>query len=215
MNTSEQLTSRTTLVSKLRGWVSDTFPPILAIVAIDLALALIFLGMSAPSTHIGTLRPEATIPPKLVQLSSVGLGLGLLASLVARAFDLRLITFGFAFTVLLDLDHLPSVFGVEQTIRPDHSLAFLGISLVVLSIVVARGRPEIPVIFASAFFGHIAADTGLFAFYAPISFYYTSLNEFKIPFAILAIALAILAGFLKYRRKRKQTTMFPKSIDAS
>ncbi len=209
------MTSRATFVSKLRGWVSDTFPPILAIVAIDVALALIFLGVSAPSTHIGTLRPEATIPPKLLQLASVGLGLGLLASLAARSFDLRLITFGFAFTVLLDLDHLPSVFGVEQTIRPDHSLAFLGISLIVLSLIVARRRPEIPVIFTSAFFGHMAADTGLFAFFAPISFNYTSLSEFKIPFAILAVGLAIFAGFMKFRRMRKQPATFPKAINVS
>ena len=212
---SEQLTSRASFVSRIRGWASDTFPPILAIVAIDVALALIFLGVSAPSTHIGTLRPEATIPPKLLQLASVGLGIGLLASLAARSFDLRLITFGFAFTILLDLDHLPSVFGVEQTIRPDHSLAFLGISLVVLSLIVARGRPEIPVIFSSAFFGHMAADTGLFAFFAPISFDYTSLNELKIPFAILAIGLAILSGFLKFRRMRKQTAMLPKAVNVS
>lgn len=202
------------LAAKFREWVSATFPSILVIVAIDLALTVIFFGFSAPATHIGTLRPEDTIAPKVLQLASVGLGLGLLASLSSRRFDFRLITFGFAFTVLLDLDHLPAFFGVLQPIRPAHSLSFLAIGFVVLYLTVARNHPEIPVVFASAFFGHIAADSGVFAFYAPISFDYISLNEFKIPFSIVAICLAFFAGYFKYRRgTNKQFLTFSGPID--
>ena len=211
---SAQVVSRKTFGAKLRAWSSDTFPPILAIVALDLALTIIFFGFSAPSTHIGTLRAEDTIAPKILQLTSVGLGLGILASLFSRAIDMRLVTFGLAFTLLLDLDHLPAFFGIDQPIRPAHSLTFLFIAFALLYLVAARGRPEIPVIFASAFFGHIAADSGVFAFLAPISFNYASLDEFKIPFAILAVCLAIWSGYLKSKRRRlEKLSTVPNSIN--
>ena len=144
----------------------------------------------------------------------MGFGVGLVASLSRRTIDLSLVTLGLAFVPLLDLDHLPSVLGVEQPIRPAHSLGFLAIGLVVLYFVAARGRPEIPVIAASAFLAHIASDTGLFAFYVPVSFNYVSLNEFRIPFALGAVGLAILAGYLKSRRlKRLSHTCDAESIE--
>ncbi|MGH2638519.1 MAG: hypothetical protein ACRDF4_04455 [Rhabdochlamydiaceae bacterium] len=203
--TAELVKSRAKSPAKLRGWASDTFPSIIAFVAIDLALTLIFFGFSSASAHVGTLRPEATIAPKVLELAAVGAGVGLIASLASRAFDFSFVTFGAAFMVLLDLDHLPSVFGIDQPIRPAHSLAFLAITVVVLYFIAGRSRPEVPVIATATFMAHIASDTGVFAFYAPISFSYISLNEFRVPLAIGAVCFAIIAGYLKStRRLRRQ-----------
>ena len=121
-------------------------PPILVFIVVDLALTMIFLGYSSPSSHIGTLRPVASIAPKVLALATVGLGVGLIASFARRTLDPNLITFGIAFTTLLDLDHLPSVFGVEQPIRPAHTLTFLTIIVFLFYLVVARSRSEIPMI---------------------------------------------------------------------
>ncbi len=189
-------------VSKIRRWVSDVFPSLLVFVVVNLAITLIFLVISPPSSHTGTLRPESSIAPKELELFSAGLAVGLVASLAYRRLDVNLVTLAVAFVVLLDMDHLPAFFGINQPIRPAHSLAFLAITLVVLYFVAGRrGHIEIPILFASAFFAHMAADTGVFAFFAPVSFNYYSLQSVQIPFIALAVCIAALAGYVKNREK--------------
>jgi hypothetical protein len=185
---------------KLRALVREAGPPIIVFITLDLALTLVFFGISSPAVHIGTLRPVATIPLKLFELAGAGLGVGLVASLALRRIDLGLVTMAVAFTSLLDIDHLPSVFGVEQPIRPAHSIAFLAITLVALS-VVARGRWDIQAIFVASFLAHMASDTGVFALFAPISFNYISMQDFRIPLAVGAVVFALLAGYLKSRKQ--------------
>lgn len=192
-----------TFAGKVKSWASDVFPALLIFVALDLVLTLIFFGTTGSSVHIGTLRPLDTIPSKLLELAAVGLGVGLVASLASRAVDFSLITLGVGFTMLLDLDHLPAAFGVAQPIRPAHSLAFLAFVVCVLYFAI-RNRPEIEAILVAAFLGHMAADTGIFAFFAPFSFTYSSLDAFRIPFAVGSIAFALLAGYLKLRGRRKE-----------
>jgi hypothetical protein len=164
----------------------------------DLVLTLIFFFVAGTSFHVGTLRPVASIPTKIIELTAVGLSVGIVASIANRALDLSMVTLGIAFTVLIDLDHLPSVFGFEQPIRPAHSLAFLSLTIIVLSLTI-RNQPWVELIMISSFLAHMASDTGVFAFLAPFSFQYFSLDAFKIPFAAGSIAFAIAAGYLKFR----------------
>jgi hypothetical protein len=189
------LTSR---FQKLLQLVHETAAPIIVFLAVDLGLTLVFFGISSPSVHIGTLRPVATIPLKLLELAGAGLAVGLVASLLAKRIDLGLITLAVAFTGLLDIDHLPSLFGVEQPIRPAHSIAFLAITLVGLGLV-ARGRYDIQAIFVASFFAHMASDSGVFAFFAPISFNYFSIQDYRIPLALGSVAFALLAGHLNLK----------------
>ena len=185
----------------LRGWARETFPPIIAFVSMDLLLTIVFFTLSAPSTHIGTLRPASTILPKLLELAAIGTALGLVSTLLFKHVDLTVITLSAAFTVLLDLDHLPALFGISQPIRPAHSLAFLGLTLVVLTFAARKKiRPVVLLIFISAFLGHMAADDGIFALYAPFSFQYTTIDAIRVPLAVGAVAFAVLAGYVKSRK---------------
>lgn len=183
-----------------RSLFREAAPPILLFLGVDLGLTLLFFGISSPAVHIGTLRPVSTIPLKLLELAGAGLAVGLVASLAARRIELALITMAVAFTGLLDVDHLPSVFGVAQPIRPAHSITFLVITLVGLSFV-AKGRYDIQAILVASFFAHIASDTGVFAFYAPFSFNYMSMQDYRLPLAVGSLIFAILAGYLAYRRR--------------
>src|SRR4029077_8627768 len=108
-----------------KRWLRDVLPPIALILAIDLAITGIFFVASSGPARIGTLRPISTIPAKVVELLLVGGGLGLAACLTARRLDLSMMTLTIAFVALIDADHLPSVFGIGQPIRPAHSFAFL------------------------------------------------------------------------------------------
>ena len=186
-------------MKKFLALVRETGPPIIVFLAIDLALTLLFFGVSSSAVHVGTLRPVATIPLKVLGLAALGLGVGIVASLMVKRIDFGLVTLALAFTCLLDVDHLPSFFGVAQPIRPSHSIAFLAITLLALSFV-ARGRWDIPAIFLASFLAHIASDSGVFALLAPFSFNYFSIEAFKIPLAVGSIVFALLAGYLKRRR---------------
>lgn len=186
----------------LQELIHGVWIPILIFVVIDLVLTAIFFVYSPTSSHIGTLRPEATIAPKVLELALVGAGVGLVACLGLRSFDLNLVTLGVAFVVLLDLDHLPSIFGIDQPIRPAHSFVFLAILLVVLYLTMGRkGNAYLPTMAASAFFAHMSVDLGEFALYAPFSFNYVQLESLRVPIAIGALCLAGLAGYLKRQRK--------------
>jgi len=194
--------------TKLVNWVRETIPPIIAFLVLDLTLTVIFFEITGTSVHIGTLRPINTIPLKGAELIGAGLGVGILASLTNRGVDLSMITLGLVFVVLLDLDHLPSAFGLSQPIRPAHSLAFLALLIITLSFTIKK-QPWVELIAVSSFFAHIASDTGVFAFLAPFSFQYMSLDAYRIPFAAISVVFALTAGYVKYK---KRTTSISNSI---
>src|SRR5712692_1971340 len=185
----------------LRRWLRDVVPPVVFIVAIDLVVTLIFFGLSAGPARIGTLRPLGTIPPKALELVLVGAGLGLAACAGARRLDFSLLALAMAFVALLDIDHLPSAFGINQPIRPAHSFAFLAVEALALG-AAFRKRPELVLLAAAAFFGHIAGDTGIFALFAPFSFDYSSIDAYEVPFGVIAAVFALAAGFVSRHRRR-------------
>lgn len=182
----------------LERWLRDVVPPIALILAIDLVVTVLFLGVSGTGARIGTLRPVNTIPSKVLELLLVGGGVGLVASLAAKKLDVSLVTLAVGFVALLDFDHLPSVFGVEQPIRPTHSFTFLAIEVVALAFAF-RARPGLVPLAVSAFFAHLAGDTGIFAPYTPFLFTYTAIGAYRIPFALLAIMFALIAGWVSAR----------------
>jgi hypothetical protein len=186
----------------LNRWLRDVLPPIAVIVALDLAVTVVFFALSGATARIGTLRPVNTIPAKGLELVLVGAAVGLVACLVERRIDASLLTLAVAFVGLIDADHLPSALGIAQPIRPAHTLAFLALEVVVLA-AVFRGRPELPLLAAAAWFGHVAGDTGEFALFAPLSFAYGSLGDFRVLFAIISAVFALAAGYLVRRKKTR------------
>ena len=180
-------------------WLKETIPPIVAYITLDLVLTSIFIAMSSSSVDIGAIRPADAIPPKILELVLVGLALGFVASLSFRKVDLNLLTLSLAFVMLLDADHIPAALGFQEPIRPAHSIAFLLLLLAVLSFTI-RKQPEVELIAISAFLGHMAADTGEFAVLAPFSFAYSTLDPYRVPLAVGAVAFALLAGYVRYRR---------------
>ncbi len=86
--------------------------------------------------------------------------------------------------------------------------------LISLYLVTARKRPEILAIAVASFLAHIASDTGVFAFYAPISFNYVSMSEFRIPLIVGAVSFAILAGTVKSSRMRQLSQSGPIEVKA-
>jgi hypothetical protein len=191
----------------LGRWLRDVVPPIALIVGIDLVVTLVFFGLSAGPERIGTLRPLGTIPPKALELVLVGAGVGLAACVGARRLDYALVALAIAFVALLDIDHLPSVFGVSQPIRPAHSFAFLALESVALG-ATFRKRPELVLLAVASFFGHIAGDTGVFALFAPFSFDYSSIDAYQVPFGLIAVAFALIAGYVSRRRQRQTGTSY-------
>jgi hypothetical protein len=192
----------------LRRWLRDVLPPIGLIVAIDLVVTLAFFGLSASPARIGTLRPLGTIPPKALELVLVGAGVGLAACVGARRLDFSLLALAIAFVTLLDIDHLPSAFGIDQPIRPAHSFAFLAVEALALG-VTFRKRPEVAFVAVAAFFGHIAGDSGIFALFAPFSFDYSSIDAYKVPFGAIAVVFALAAGYVSRHGKRPATASYP------
>jgi hypothetical protein len=190
----------------LRHWLRDVVPPVALIVAIDLVVTLVFFGLSAGPARIGTLRPLGTIPAKALELVLVGAGVGAAACVGARRLDFSLIGLAMAFVALLDIDHLPSFFGIDQPIRPAHSFAFLAVEGVALGLAF-RKRPELVLLAVASFFGHIAGDTGVFALFAPFSFAYSSVDAYKVPFGVIAVLFGLAAGYLS--RRARTTTSVP------
>jgi len=179
-------------------WLREVIPPIAVILALDLAVTVVFLALSGSSARIGTFRPVSTIPDKGVELVLVGGAVGLLACVAARRLDLSLLALAVAFVGLIDVDHLPSALGVAQPVRPAHTIAFLALEVLVLGLTFSR-RPELSLLAVASWFGHIAGDTGVFALYAPFSFAYSSLGAYRVPFAIIAAVFALAAGYASRR----------------
>jgi len=186
-------------------WLREVIPPIALVLALDLAAMVVVFALSGASARVGTLRPVDTIPDKGLELVLVGAGVGALACVAARRLDLSVLTLAIAFVGLLDADHLLSAFGVAQPIRPAHTFAYLALETVALG-VAFRGRPELVTLAASAWFAHVAGDAGIFALFAPFSFAYNPLGPYRVPFAVIAAALAIATGYLVRRRRNGEST---------
>jgi hypothetical protein len=183
-------------------WLREVIPPIAVIVALDLAITVIFLVLSGATARIGTLRPVGTIPAKGLELVLVGAAVGFVACVTELRIDLSLLTLAIAFVGLIDADHLPSALGIAQPIRPAHTFAFLAVEVVVLAIAFRR-RPELPLLAVAAWFGHIAGDTGEFALFAPFSFDYSPLGDLRVPFVIVSAVFALATGYMVRRRKKR------------
>jgi hypothetical protein len=186
----------------LNRWLREVVPPIAVIVALILTVTVVFFALSGAAARIGTLRPVSTIPAKGLELVLVGAAVGLVACVTERRIDLSVLTLAIAFVGLIDADHLPSALGIAQPIRPAHTFAFLALEVVVLAVAFRR-RPELPLLAVAAWFGHIAGDSGEFSLFAPFSFAYSPLGDFRVPFAIISVVFALATGYMVRRRKTR------------
>jgi hypothetical protein len=184
-----------------RRFLRDVVPPVVVVLALVLVVTVVFFALSGPAARIGTLRAVSTIPVKGAEIVLLGAAVGLLACAAERRLDATLLTLAVAFVALIALDHLPSALGVAQPIRPAHTFAFLAAEVVVLR-VAFRKRPELPLLAAAAWFGHVAGDTGVFAFFAPFSFAYSPLGPYMLPFAVISVVFAIATGYVARRSKK-------------
>jgi hypothetical protein len=166
-------------------------------------LALVFTGLgmllAPPAAEVGGTRPAGTIPDHLVALAGFGLLLGAGSMIIYGRKGLSLVFLTPVLTVALDIDHIPAYLGYEETIRPAHSLMFMVAALAVTAITIKALDMELVV--ASAFMGHMAVDTGLFAPFSPISFQYYQLDPYRLPFAVGAVLCALAAGVVLRRRQ--------------
>jgi hypothetical protein len=174
-----------------------------AIIYIALALVLTALGMLfAPSSaQVGGTRSVGTIPDHLLALAGFGLLLGLGSMIIYGRKGLPLVFLTPALTVGLDIDHIPAYVGYAETIRPAHSLVFVVAALAVTAITIKALDMELVVV--SAFMGHMAVDTGLFAPFSPISFQYFQLDPYRLVFATGAILSALGAGVVLRMRQNR------------
>jgi hypothetical protein len=188
----------------LRKWSGEVAPPVFVFLVINLGVTLLSILLSSPTAQIGSLRPLGTILPKLGELAFVGVGLGFVSSITRQHLDLVLISLSAAFVALMDLDHLPSVFGLAEPIRPAHSIGFFFLIVAALSVFIKK-QPEVELTFAASFFGHLAADTGIYAPLAPLSFEYVPLEGYMLPFAVGAVVFALIAGLVRRRKQERGT----------
>jgi hypothetical protein len=166
-------------------------------------LALVFtaLGilMGPSKAQVGGTRPQDTIPGHLAELAAFGLLLGIGSMIIYGRKGLPLVFLTPTLTVLLDIDHIPVYLGFPETIRPAHSIVFIIIALAATAITIKA--LDIDLIVLSAFMGHMAVDTGLFAPLSPISFAYIQLNPYRLPLAAGAVLCALAAGVVLRRRR--------------
>jgi hypothetical protein len=157
--------------------------------------------MSAPpASQVGTLRAIQTIPVHEAELAACGVLLAFLPSLAARRLNYGMLLLIPAVVILTDLDHLPSMVGMLQPIRPAHSIVFLMTSVLLVLVTVRRG--DLGAAVASGFFAHLSVDTGVFPALSPFSFTYYEIASYRLYFVTGAILLALFAGYLDGRRKR-------------
>ncbi len=134
------------------------FGPI--IIFVGLVLMFTFLGVSSynPSEPLGTFRRFSSLLPKAIQLLAFGALLSIVTTAARRKMSLSTLSYPLLFLILLDLDHLPSFFEIDQPIRPAHSLIFLLISLVAI-VAFEKGKVATSVTLASSFLGHLGSDS--------------------------------------------------------
>lgn len=174
---------------------------LLAASALYVFLVLFFTAVamyvSPASSQIGTLRSLSTIPGHELAILGFAILLGLAAPAIQRRLDFTLTLMILAFSVLTDVDHLPSALGVLQPIRPAHSVFFAGSAALLLLLVLRR--PDVSLAALSGFSAHLAVDTGVFPLFSPFSFVYYSLNSYRVYLVVFAVAFSLLAGLLARR----------------
>lgn len=175
--------------------------PVVQSIAIYILLVTAFtlgsLVLGSPEVNVGGIRPAGTIPLHLLELGLTGALLGVVSSLLYGRRQIATVFLLPILVVALDLDHLPIYLGAAQPIRPAHSLLFLLADVAVTALVVRK--PGFSLLGASAFLGHLAADTGIFPALSPVSFEYFPLQPLQVPLAVGSLLLALLAGLLLRR----------------
>lgn len=165
-------------------------------------MALIFtalgIALGPAEVQVGGTRAASTIPTHLAALAGFGLLLGLGSVAVYGRKGLPLVFLTPALTILLDIDHLPIYLGIAEPVRPAHSIFFIISALAATAITIKA--LDIELVVASAFMGHLAVDTGIFAPFSPLSFTYVQLAPFRLPLAAGAVVAALTAGVVLRRR---------------
>ena len=128
----------------------------------------------------------------MAELAVFGLILGLGSMIVYSRKGLYLAFLLPTLTVALDIDHLPAYLGYAETIRPAHSFVFIVVALALTAIMIKALYMELAM--ASAFMAHMAVDTGIFAPFSPVTFWYVQLDPYRLPFAAGALLCAVAAG---------------------
>jgi hypothetical protein len=159
---------------------------------IALLFTLFGLFLGPRGAQVGGTRAMYTIPEHVLELAGFGLLLGLGCMLIYGRKGLPFVFLISVLTPLLDIDHLPAYLGYAQTIRPAHSIVFLFAVLAVTAVTIRDLDIELVVV--SAFMGHLAVDTGLFAPFSPISFEYIQLDPYRPFLAVGAVVCALTAG---------------------
>jgi hypothetical protein len=196
-------------VATTSRWKQALFVTVIyALIALLFTLAGVYLGPQA--SQVGSTRAEETIPGHVLELAGFGLLLGLCCMVVYGRKGLPFVFLTPVLTVLLDIDHLPAYLGYAQTIRPAHSLLFLAAALAVTAITIKA--LDIDLVVVSAFMGHLAVDTGLFAPFSPLSFQYFQLDPYKPVFAIGAVLCTLAAGAVLRTRVDRPSTRGGKEI---
>jgi hypothetical protein len=172
---------------------------ILIFCGLVLLFALFGVLLAPASAKIGGTRPADTIPGHLLELAGFGLLLGAVLVAIYGREGLPLVPLMPVLVVALDLDHLPAYLGVAQTIRPAHSLVFIIVILAITAITIKR--LDIGLVVLSATLAHLGIDTGLFAPFSPVGFWYTQLDPYRIPLLACAVLAAIAAGVVARRKE--------------
>ena len=179
------------------GLEAPTTLTIVTFVLLVVGFTVASLMLGSPEVNVGGTRPIGSIPYHLIELASIGALLGVISSLLYGRKRIGIVLLLPVLVISLDLDHLPIYLGVAQPIRPAHSLLFLFADVAVTALVVRRR--EFSLLSASAFMGHLAADSGIFPAFSPASFEYFPLPPIRLPLAAGSLFLALLAGRLMGR----------------
>jgi hypothetical protein len=167
---------------------------------VSLLLTGVSLIISPVMSRVGTFRPVETIPGHLALIALLALLLGAAVVITERRLDLVLLLSIPTFAILTDLDHLPSIVGVAQPIRPAHSLVFA--AMAAFLIVVSLRRLDMGFAALSGFSAHLVVDTGVIPPVSPLSFMYVNLSGLHLYFAVGAVTFAILSGLISKERGR-------------
>lgn len=187
---------------------SSRWRQVFLVIVIYAGTALVFtlLGVifGPTAAQVGSTRPDDTIPGHVLELAGFGLLLGLGCLAVYGMKGLPFVFLTLVLTPLLDIDHIPIYIGYAQTIRPAHSLVFIVVVLAITAVTI--GGLDLELVIVSAFMGHLAVDTGIFAPLSPLSFQYIQLDPYRPAFAVGAMLCALAAGAVMRSRGAKQTT---------
>ncbi len=143
---------------------------------------------------------------------------GLAAGLATRNRGLVLLVT--AESVLIDFDHLASMFVLPVLDRTAHSIPFIILSSGVLAYLLRRYLPPAAVVSATvaSWFAHLAYDTFLNNGNFPLLFPFSAANNyFPVPWAAAfeasAVVLGLCAGLILERGHRKSRTLGMRSTE--